>query len=75
MRFIRKLLRLQSAGYTLIGKDGRRRNRIRGDLIPVGISVIVQDGRHFVRTDTSDDAGFEVYREGYGTFEYVSVNA
>lgn len=75
MRFIRKLLRIEPAGYSLIREDGTRHNRIRGDLIPMGVPVILEDGRHFVRTDTADDAGFEVYREGHGTFEYVSVNS
>lgn len=76
MRFIRKLLGIQPFGYTLIREDGVRHNCIRGDLIPVDALVIIEDGRRFVRADETDDEfGFEVYREGHRTFEYVSINA
>lgn len=75
MRFIRKMFGIEPHGYTLIREDGTRHNRIRGDLIPVDAIVIIEDGRRFVRTDETDDVGFEVYREGHGTFEYVSINS
>ncbi|SDH08234.1 hypothetical protein [Pelagibacterium luteolum] len=75
MRLIRKLLRLEPAGYTLVREDGKRHNRIRGDLIPVGVSVIIDDGRYFVRTDTADHDGFEVYREGHSSHIYHSANS
>lgn len=72
--FLRRLLRIQPHGRTLIRHDGRRHNRIRGDLIPVDSLVIVQDGRVFVRTDEADDSGFEIFREDHRTREYKSWN-
>ena len=74
MRFLRKLLGIQPAGYSLFREDGNRHNRIRGDMIPVGMNVIVSDGRQFVWADEADKDGFEVYREGHSTFEYRSQN-
>lgn len=67
--------RREPAGFTLIRSDGRRHNRIRGDLIPADSLVIVEDGRHFVRAGERDEVGFEVYSEGHRTFSYRSVNS
>lgn len=67
--------RTQPDGYTLYRDDGTRHNMIRGDMIPLGQGswplVIVQDGRHFVRTGKRED-GFAVYREGHATYHYRS---
>jgi hypothetical protein len=69
---LRRILRLEPPGYTLIRSDGRRHNRIRGDLIAAGSMVIIEDGRVFVRQGEVDDVGFEIYREGFRTHTWVS---
>lgn len=68
---IRRLLGLEPDGYSLVRFDGRRHNRIRGDLIPPDSLVVVQDGRFFVRTNRKDESGFAVYREDHRTFVYL----
>lgn len=72
---IGRLLGRQPSGYTLRKAGPGIDGRIRGDLIPLGTMVIVDGGRHFVRTGEIDDVGFEVYAEGHQTFEYRSVNS
>lgn len=67
--------RAEPSGFTLIRSDGSQHNRIRGDLIPSGTLVIVEDGRHFVRTEDWDAADFLVFREGHKTFEYKGSGA
>lgn len=66
---IRRLLKLQPYARSLIRRDGRRHNRIRGDLVSARCLVIVEDGRVFVRTDELDGDGCEIYREGHRTHE------
>lgn len=68
---VRRLLGWEPQGFTLIRFDGRRHNRIRGDLIPPDSLVVVQDGRFFVRTGRKDDGGFDIYREDHRTFAYL----
>lgn len=65
------------AGFVLYRADGTRRNVIRGDLVPAGTTVIVQDGQNYVATGKSDPSfgrDWPVYREGHKVFEYVSPN-
>lgn len=69
------ILRSHPDGYVLIQKDGREHNKVRGDLIPAGSLVIVEDGISFVRTAERDSDNFSIYREDYGTFTYVSDGA
>jgi hypothetical protein len=51
---------------TLIRKDGKRHNLIRGDLIPRGVRVVMSDGRVFVRKGWWG----RTYVEGHSTHEY-----
>lgn len=63
-------------GHLLYRADGSRHNGIRGDLIPAGTLVVMQDGRYFVATGERDEhygAGWLVYREGHKTHEYRSA--
>lgn len=70
---VRRLFRLNPPGFTLKKANGGIDGGIRGDLVPADTLVIIDRGRRFVRTGTVDRNGFEIYAEGYKTFEYVSA--
>jgi len=59
-------------GYCLLKADGQPGNTIRGDMIPVGMYVIINDGRNYVKTGSTDENGFPVYQEGARTYTYTS---
>lgn len=59
-------------GYILVRLDGTVHNRVRGDMIPLKMLVVSSDGRIFVRVGKKDADGFEMYQEGYATYNYAS---
>ncbi|MBJ3783411.1 hypothetical protein [Devosia sediminis] len=69
---VRRLLRLRPPGYALHLAGPGVNGAIRGDLVPIDATVIIDRGRIFVRTGQVDFNGFEIYAEGHRTFAYQS---